>query len=75
MLDPGRAGVSRQTVGDDATNTVSRETISSRTPPPARPPHDLDLRDLTRWDQWNDDHDHALPIPGIWPHLRAADAA
>jgi hypothetical protein len=58
-------------VGLDAAAATSNEPLS---PVPPRV-EDPDLRGLTPWDQWNDDHDHGLPIPGIWPELRPADSA
>ena len=71
MLDAGCGGGSYQAVGLDTADTTSS---GSRSPVRAELKH-LDLGGLTPWDQWNDDQDHALPIPGIWPELRAADAA
>ena len=71
MLDAGFGGGSYQAIGPDTADTISSGSLS----PVRAELEDLDLGGLTPWDQWNDDQDHALPIPGIWPELRAADAA
>ena len=71
MLDAGCGGGSYQAVGLDTVDTI----LSGSRSPVRAELEDLDLASLTPWDRWNDDQDHALPIPGIWPELRAADAA